>query len=69
MVGGESWRILYGKLNDLYIDFSEEEINFNGKVTITGDFEELNFIGFKSEDQASWVVKESMFLMLFNSER
>ena len=59
----EPYKVKYGKLNDLYIDFSEEEINFNGKVTITGDFEELNFIGFKSEDQASWVVKESMFLM------
>ena len=61
MTKTEAFPLKYNKLNDLYIDFDENEINFNDKITVTGDFELLNFIVFKSEEPASWVVQESRF--------
>ena len=47
------------KLNDLYINFAETEINLNDEVILNGEFEHLNFIAFASDDRASWIVHKS----------
>ena len=55
--------IKYNELNDIHISFTTTQITVKNldhkKITITGDYHFLRFIGFDSTLDSSWVVQES----------
>ena len=57
-----SQRVKLNSINDMEITITEKTINFQDKIIINGNFEELKFIGFDSELPASWIVQKSILL-------
>ena len=55
----ESYNLKANAINDIEILFTETEISIQNKITIEGQFSDLNFIGFNSITTASWVVQKS----------
>ena len=55
----ESYNLKANAINDIEILFTETEISIQNKITIKGQFGDLNFIGFNSITTASWVVQKS----------
>ena len=46
-------------INDMEMTITKNEINYQDRVIINGNFDELNFIGFESAMPASWIVQKS----------
>ena len=46
-------------INDIEISITKSEINYQDRIVIKGLFEDLKFIGFDSDLQASWIVQKS----------
>ena len=57
-----SQRVKLNSINDMEITITDKTINFQDKIIINGNFEELKFIGFASELPASWIVQKSILL-------
>ena len=55
----EYYQLKAKEINDIEILFTETEISIQNKITIEGQFGDLNFIGFTSITTASWVVQKS----------
>ena len=58
----ESYNLKANAINDIEILFTETEISIQNKITIEGQFSDLNFIGFDSIAAASWVVQKSKII-------
>ena len=59
----ESYQLKVKEINDIEILFTETEISIQNKITIEGQFSDLNFIGFNSITTASWVVQKSKIVI------
>ena len=55
----EYYQLKAKEINDIEILFTETEISIQNKITVEGQFSDLNFIGFNSIAAASWVVQKS----------
>ena len=58
-----SLKVNLKSINDIEITITDTKINFEDKIIINGNFEELKFIGFDSELPASWIVQKSISLL------